>query len=345
MQLTTSTKCLMCNRLTLSPDRLCVYHQNTSSTSSSRHGPMPNGPQTSTGSNLSQIRREVALAFPEVDPNSVESLRSKSSEIIRGAVSLEALRRFPDTNVDDYDTRRQMLESHFNQIREEARLSDVNLRPQEVQGLMHSSIDEYGSGMEESMGAASYALNAEWKIAQATQRERDQFGVSYRQPLPTYLAEQQGYLDQTVMDEYRRQMVNYAAIIRNETGGPPVNIAPVIMPQRTQMSEQMMEAASRADERNEKAREATQDAPKQDENVGLNIAKKAAVGLAKGIGRTLWTVVDDSIADASTQARLTREDIRRSNAAPSMTLRERHRKMEDDFLRHEAIKRASRRRR
>lgn len=225
-------KCKRCNRPTWNPDGLCFDHTNSTgndSTARNKFNVAQSGVTPSSGYQSAQVERDFRHVFPEASPEvNTFAIHSMARRAVRETVSIEMMRRIPETDHADPRERAKRVRALEDQIVGEIEAHDVQMSASQALGLRNSSIDEFGIGFEEGMGVASYALMLEQQLGRANNEKWGDACVFYSLDADEYARKSGERLRTSGRIEFRRQLAFYPNMVFTATGRPPLNPEPVL---------------------------------------------------------------------------------------------------------------------
>jgi hypothetical protein len=209
----------------------CFDHQQTQNPDVSAVAPSPlkDHPQTPTPNfarytSAPDLWADLLGAFPDIgDVVHPHTIRQEALGTLRAAVDAEAYRRFPALNVSDAAERESLIEQERARVINDLMPGVSNVTGTEARELSHSSSDIFGRSAEDSRYLASYAINAEWECGRILNGSVLGEGGSLEQFVNTVSPQMRDTIDIA----FRRNLGDFANIIEETTGRPPLNSDPI----------------------------------------------------------------------------------------------------------------------
>lgn len=227
--------CKACNNPTWSPSGYCHLHghmagsnghQQQQQSAREAYAPQSDGRYLTDPHAISKSFTKV---FDEIDIATPYNMNAASEQTIKGFVSLEALRRFPESDVQDPAERAQILQKIESEIIDEVQTYEAtNYSDDMMIGFRDSSEDQYGMGTDEAMIIASFAMRREWEMGRAAGETENSRGIPYSLPLEKYMLHHRAHLQNVARVEFRRNLAYYPQIIKDATGHLPQNSSSVL---------------------------------------------------------------------------------------------------------------------
>lgn len=226
--------CRACNRPTWNPSGYCHDHENLAGVpgSGSSYGQDHNRFRPSQGPDRSDTPQGVvesfSRVFDEVDIVTPYSMGMAADQVVRGAVSVEAMRAFPRTDVSSVEHRRSLLDHEEQQLMEHTRLYSTDVNSDSAVGYLNSSADHMGIGYDEAMVAATFAIKKEHELGRLQGLDKNRLGIPYNIPLDDFLGRHRHHMQQVARTEFNQNAARYGQIIQQVSGRSPMNSAPVM---------------------------------------------------------------------------------------------------------------------
>lgn len=321
-----------CTKPTWNPEGMCHVHLGATVPAhnenidrmSARATPPLSG--TTSGS-PDNIHSQASAAFPdmgsEVHP---QAIREQSIIALRSAVSVDVYRRFPQTDLEDSESRMGALKQYHHELVERAHIIPQDIDDEAAVSMSYSYEDEYGRGFDESVNLASYGVLKEWELARSMGVKQDEDGAEYGDSYSDYCNEVARKMDNAVSDEYMRQLIRYPRIIEEVSDRKPRCSDPIFPDQRVEFEPLPPESAPRI--------KAQGQGPPQ---------RPVASKVASSTGDTLRRAGDGALRFISDRVQQYNEDkpLRQERARQARRERdERTRRREEDELRRYQLKEA-----
>ena len=204
----------------------CHHHQGGASGKASTAAATIGSPATPTlnflhYANVSDLWSDLLGAFPDAgDVVQPKTIRQEALDTLSTAVDAEAYRRFPSLDVPDYNEREALIAQMREQLVIDLLPEASHVTGSEARELSYSSADQYGRSAEDSRYLASFALNSEWECHRIMGQNVD---ASFEQFVQNGLPEMREAIDMS----FRRNLSEFADIIRQTSGREPLNGNPV----------------------------------------------------------------------------------------------------------------------
>ena len=225
-------RCMVCNRSTWNTSGYCYDHESMSRLNQA--GPLAGqstimGPvQGDRNDTQEAVAKSFCRVFDEHEMVNTVMMGEAADQTIKGAVSIEAMRAFPRTDVMNPQERQKLLSREEDEIVSNTMAYSSNISTEDALGYINSSADANGIGYDEAMLSATFALKKEWELGRLQGLGTNRLGIPYSLPVDSFLARHRHHMQTVARVEFRRNAVRYPQIIQDVTGRTPQSPAPVV---------------------------------------------------------------------------------------------------------------------